>query len=295
MPELPEVETVRCGLEPVLVGATLCDIEVRRPNLRFPFPKAFRAQLKGATVERLNRRAKYLVADLSNKKSLVMHLGMSGRFTIMVPNATKLKDTAQFVQDTGANPKHDHVVFHTSAGATVTYNDPRRFGFMILVDEHERETHKLFKNLGIEPLGNQLSADFLAARAHNKKTDLKAFLMDQRIVAGLGNIYVAEALHRAKLNPTRITSTLATKTGKPTKLSDRLVPAIRDVLQDAIAAGGSTLKDYRAADGALGYFQHQFRVYGREDEKCPRKTCDGRIKKIVQAGRSTFYCSRCQR
>ncbi len=299
MPELPEVETVRRGLEPVLVGATLARVVQRRPNLRFPFPKGFVHQLKGQRIDALHRRAKYLVAEISNGQSLVMHLGMSGRFTITPPataaNLGSKNKPGVFTHDTGADPKHDHVVFETTAGALVTYNDPRRFGFMLLIPDAECATHKLFANLGVEPLGNQLTAAYLAERATGKKVDLKAFLMDQRIVAGLGNIYVAEALYRAGLSPSRSAATLATKTGKPTPRAENLVPAIRNVLDDAIAAGGSSLRDYRQADGALGYFQHTFAVYGKEGEPCQRHGCSGNVKKIVQAGRSTFYCSKCQR
>ncbi len=295
MPELPEVETVRRGLEPVLVGAKLKKVELRRANLRFPFPKDFIRKTKGETITALNRRAKYLIAEISNGQSLVMHLGMSGRFTIIPPASGGKKKPGVFTHDTGANPKHDHVVFETGEGARVTYNDPRRFGFMILVKSDEREQHKLFCNIGVEPLGNHLTAHYLAERALGRKTDLKAFLMDQRIVAGLGNIYVAEALYRAGLSPTSGAASLATKTGKPTPRAEKLVPAIRDVLNDAIAAGGSSLRDYRQADGALGYFQHTFAVYGRAGEKCVREGCSGTVKKIVQANRATFYCSKCQR
>ncbi|MGH1419495.1 MAG: bifunctional DNA-formamidopyrimidine glycosylase/DNA-(apurinic or apyrimidinic site) lyase [Hyphomicrobiaceae bacterium] len=300
MPELPEVETVRRGLEPVLVGARLSRVVQRRPNLRFPFPKNFTKTLKGQRIEALNRRAKYLVAELSNDLSLVMHLGMSGRFTIKpAPKSAKTPGSKHtpgtFVHASGANPKHDHVVFETSCGASVTYNDPRRFGFMLLIPNTEREDHKLFCNLGVEPLGNQLSPDYLAERAVGKKVDLKAFLMDQRNVAGLGNIYVAEALFRAGLNPNRQAATLATKSGKPTARAEKLVPAIRNVLDDAIAVGGSSLRDYRQADGALGYFQHTFSVYGKDGEPCQRDGCNGKVRKVTQAGRSTFYCAKCQK
>ena len=300
MPELPEVETVCRGLEPVLVGATLRRVEVRRANLRFPFSENFSQRLEGKKIHTLFRRAKYLVAEIGKADTLVMHLGMSGRFTIHPPLKASKRGARsaknQFTpSNVNVNPKHDHVVFETNTGAKVIYNDPRRFGFMLLMSASERENHKLFKNLGVEPLGNQLTSAYLADRSAGKKVDLKAFLMDQRIVAGLGNIYVSEALHRAKLRPDRGAATLARKSGTPTKRAEVLVPAIRSVLEDAIAAGGSSLRDYRQADGELGYFQHAFAVYGREGEPCPRDGCNGKIKKIQQAGRSSFYCGTCQR
>jgi formamidopyrimidine-DNA glycosylase len=294
MPELPEVETVRRGLEPTLAGGRFARVECRRPDLRFPLPERFAERLTGETVLTLGRRAKYLIARLSGGDVLVMHLGMSGRFTIAKKAGTRTRP-GEFTHDNGADPAHDHVVLHMAGGATVIYNDPRRFGFMLLVPAAELDAHPMFRDLGPEPLGNELSAAGLAARAAGRKADLKAFLMDQRTVAGLGNIYVCEALHQAGLSPRRAAGALARRGGQPNERTERLVGSIRRVLEQAIAAGGSTLRDYRAADGALGYFQHAFRVYGREGEACQAAGCTGRIRRIVQAGRSTFYCPSCQR
>ncbi len=294
MPELPEVETVRRGLEPVLSGRRIARLEQRRPDLRFPLPDRFAKRVTGRRIEALTRRAKYLVADIEGGQTLIMHLGMSGRFTIAPPDGPD-KLPGDFTHDPGADPKHDHVVFHTEDGATVTYNDPRRFGFMVMAPTASFEEHPLIRNLGPEPLGNSLNAAYLAARAQGRKADLKAFLMDQRNVAGLGNIYVCEALHQAGLSPKRAAQCLAKKAGVPTERGERLVGAIREVLSSAIAAGGSSLRDYRQADGALGYFQHAFCVYGREGEPCARPSCRGTVRRIVQSGRSTFLCSGCQR
>ena len=294
MPELPEVETVRRGLEPVLAGQRIARLTQRRPDLRFPLPEKFAERLTGHRVLALRRRAKYLVADFDNDETLIMHLGMSGRFTIQKPGESSGRP-GQFAHPTGADAKHDHVVFRTDAGATVTYNDPRRFGFMVLTSTDAFEQHPLIRDLGPEPLGNALSAASLALRARARKADLKAFLMDQRNIAGLGNIYVCEALFAAGLSPKRAASCLARKTGQPTDRLERLVPAIQQVLRQAIDAGGSSLRDYRQADGALGYFQHAFKVYGREGEPCLRADCSGTVRRIVQAGRSTFYCPSCQR
>ena len=299
MPELPEVETVRRGLEPVMVGHRLARVEQRRPDLRFPLPERFAERLAGRRIERLNRRANYLVAEIEGGEALIMHLGMSGRFTIEVPvhvnGAVNAVRPGDFVHGTGALPAHDHVVFHFDDGARVTYNDPRRFGFMDLVDHADLETCRHFAGMGIEPLSNALNEDYLAARAQGRTTDLKAFLLDQRHIAGLGNIYVCEALYRARLSPRRLAGCLADRKGRPTARCTRLVPEIRAVLAEAIEAGGSTLRDYRAADGALGYFQHAFRVYGREGEPCLAHGCRGMVRRITQAGRSTFFCSQCQR
>lgn len=295
MPELPEVETVRRGLEPVLEGQRIVRVDQRRPDLRFPLPERFAERLEGRTIEAITRRAKYLLMRLSSKETLVMHLGMTGRFTIAMPDKTTRKTPGQFAHAAGEHGKHDHVVFHLKSGAVVTYNDARRFGFMLLMSEAELETHPMFAHLGVEPFGNQFNADYLARRAAGKGVDLKAFLMDQRIVAGLGNIYVCEALHRAQLSPNRGAKSLADKKGKPTERAERLVPAIKSVLTEALAAGGSTLRDYRHADGELGYFQHAFSVYGRTGEPCKRPGCQGIVRRSVSAGRSTFFCSTCQK
>jgi formamidopyrimidine-DNA glycosylase len=302
MPELPEVETVRRGLEPVMAGARIARVQQRRPDLRFPLPERFAKRLAGRRIESLGRRAKYLLARLDGGEVLVMHLGMSGRFSILVAPGDSPAGSGPpgaiigtFAQETGALPAHDHIVFEMESGATVTYNDPRRFGFMDLVAVDGLDHHKLFAGLGPEPLGNAFNAEYLAGRAIGKATDLKAFLLDQRVVAGLGNIYVCEALYRSGLSPKRAASSLANVRGEATERCERLVPAIREVLTEAIAAGGSTLKDYRQADGALGYFQHAFKTYGREGEPCVTPGCRGIIRRIVQGGRSTFLCASCQR
>ncbi len=294
MPELPEVETVRRGLEPVLVGQVVRDVAQRRPDLRFPFPERFAERIRGRRVAHLDRRAKYLCARLDSGEVLVMHLGMSGRFTIATPGDAP-RQIGEYEHDTGQVAAHDHVVFEMANGASVTYNDPRRFGFMDLVPEAELPAHRLFAELGPEPLGNAFDAATLAAAARSRNVDLKAFLLDQTVVAGLGNIYVAEALHRAGLSPNRSARSLASKSGRPTERAERLVQAIRSVLLDAIAAGGSTLRDYRHTDGSLGDFQHTFRVYGRSGQACVTPGCAGTVRRSVQSGRSTFYCGKCQR
>lgn len=277
-----------------MVGVRLQRVEQRRANLRFSFPEKFVARIEGRKITRLGRRAKYLVAEIEGGEALIMHLGMSGRFTIETPDQLAASP-GKFTHETGKGAIHDHVVFHLEDGARVTYNDPRRFGFMDLVPTDDIDTCRHFAKMGIEPLGNQLNAAYVATRAHGRTTDLKAFLLDQRHIAGLGNIYVCEALHRAKLSPRRLAASLATARGQPSRRAARLVPLIRNVLNDAIAAGGSTLRDYRAADGALGYFQHTFAVYGREGEPCPTEGCRGMVQRITQAGRSTFFCGRCQK
>jgi formamidopyrimidine-DNA glycosylase len=294
MPELPEVETVRRGLEPVLVARVLARVEQRRPDLRFPFPDRFVERLAGRRVERLERRAKYIRAHLSAREVLVLHLGMTGRFTIgPANNARALGD---YTHETGRDARHDHVVFETDAGVRLTYNDPRRFGFMLLVPEAELEAHPLFAGLGVEPLDAEaLTPDYLARRGAGRTADLKAFLMDQRIVAGLGNIYVSEALFRARLAPHRPAACLARARGGPSTGAERLAPAIRAVLEDAIAAGGSTLRDFAHADGAAGRFQDRFSTYGRAGEPCARPGCRGIVQRSVSSGRSTYFCSVCQR
>jgi formamidopyrimidine-DNA glycosylase len=295
MPELPEVETVRRGLEPVLAGARIRRVELRRRDLRFPLPDRFVERLQGRTIRHLARRAKYILAYLDSGEVLAIHLGMTGRFLISVPGGANKRQLGEFTYEAGADPTHDHVVIETAAGATITYNDARRFGYMSLIPEAELGAHPHFKGLGIEPLGPELTAAFLAEKAARRTADLKAFLMDQRIIAGLGNIYVCEALFRAGISPRRAASVLARRGGKPTDQAQRLAVAIREVLEAAIKAGGSTLRDYRQADGSLGYFQHSFAVYGREGEPCARPGCGGTVRRIVQGGRSTFYCPRCQR
>ncbi|MCP4933138.1 MAG: bifunctional DNA-formamidopyrimidine glycosylase/DNA-(apurinic or apyrimidinic site) lyase [bacterium] len=291
MPELPEVETVMRGLVPVLEGVQIVRVKQNRPDLRFPFPKEFKRRLEGKLVGSLKRRAKYLLIPLQSEddstENLVMHLGMSGRVTIQKPGDKPPNDLP--------NPVHDHVVLHLSNKVVIRYNDPRRFGFMTLVGDDELSSHKLFRDIGPEPLGNQFHASHLASSAINRKAPLKSFLLDQKTVAGLGNIYVCEALFRTRLSPLKKAMSLARKDGKPTIATERLTKAIKEVLLEAIEKGGSTLRDHRLMDGSLGYFQHSFAVYGREDTPCPRPECQGTIKRISQAGRSTFYCPKCQK
>ena len=276
MPELPEVETVRRGLIPVMQGKQIIRADVNRPDLRWPFPARMADRLTGKTVEQLRRRSKYILADLDSGETLLIHLGMSGRMLIS-------KDDHPDIQ------KHDHVVFHMQDDARVVFNDPRRFGAMDLAATDSVENHKLLASLGPEPLGNTFDESYLVGRLKGKNMPVKTALLDQRIIAGLGNIYVCEVLLRAGISPTRKAGELSAPKVRS------LVPIIRDVLAEAIESGGSSLKDYRQADGELGYFQHSFRAYGREGEPCVTKGCCGEITRIVQSGRSTFYCAQCQR
>lgn len=292
MPELPEVETVRRGLAPVMEGAKFVAVEAHRLDLRWPLPKDFARRLTGRRVEHLGRRAKYLLAALDDGEILVMHLGMSGSFRIA--HETSDKAPGEFHHPRGKAGPHDHVVFHMSSGATVTFNDPRRFGAMLLVRGDRLAQDKLFRALGPEPLDAAFTAAVLAAACAGKKTSLKAALSDQRVVAGLGNIYVCEALHRAHLSPRRMAAILSRRNA-PTGAARGLVKAIRQVLGAAIKAGGSSLRNYVKADGELGDFQHRFHVYDREGAPCPTPRCKGKIRRIVQVGRSTFYCPVCQR
>jgi formamidopyrimidine-DNA glycosylase len=293
MPELPEVETVRRGLEPAMVGARLKKVEQRRPDLRFPFPERFAERLKGQEVIALGRRAKYLLADLSSGEVLVMHLGMTGRFLVTRNGATYAP--GEFHREPGGTSAHDHVVFHLSNGARITYNDVRRFGLMDLVPRAELESCGHFRDMGLEPLGNALSGEAIARLFAGRRTPLKAALLDQTLIAGLGNIYVCEALFRARLHPEAPAGSLAKASGKPTERAHRLAAVVREVLTEAVAAGGSTLRDYAQTDGSLGYFQHAFRVYDREGEPCETPACRGVVQRLVQSGRSTFYCPSCQR
>jgi formamidopyrimidine-DNA glycosylase len=300
MPELPEVETVRASLARALVGQRLDAIELRRSDLRFPFPERFAERLQGRTVDAVTRRAKYLRIHLDRGEILVVHLGMTGRFILASrgsgqATAARGGVVGTYVMDSGHLPQHDHVILKTSDGLIVTYNDPRRFGYMLLLDAESIEHHALFRALGAEPLGSDLDASALASRASGRRTDLKAFLMDQRNIAGLGNIYVCEALFRAGLSPKRKAATLAGRGGRPNDRSLRLLSAIRAVLQEAVAAGGSTLRDYRKPDGTSGTFQQRHDVYDREGEPCRRSGCGGTVRRVTQAGRSTFYCPCCQR
>jgi formamidopyrimidine-DNA glycosylase len=293
MPELPEVETVRRGLAPVMEGARFLKVEANRPDLRRPFPKDFVKRLTGKTVTGLGRRAKYLLADLSSGDVLMMHLGMSGSFRVAADGRAKMP--GRFHHKRSDARAHDHVVFHMSSGAQVIFNDPRRFGLMLLVPRVELAEHPLMREVGPEPLGNAFDAAMLARACAGKKTNLKAALSDQKVVAGLGNIYVCEALHRARLSPKRRASTLATRSGAPTQYAEHLVDAIKAVLNDAIAVGGSSLRDHRRTDGELGEFQHNFRVYDREGQPCMTPGCRGKVRRIVQGGRSTFFCPTCQK
>jgi formamidopyrimidine-DNA glycosylase len=293
MPELPEVETVRRGLQPAMEGAKIVKADVRRKDLRFPFQKDFVARLEGQTVTGLGRRAKYLMADLSSGDVLLMHLGMSGSFRVV--NDDHGHTPGQFHHPRTEDRAHDHVVFHMSSGAAIVFNDPRRFGYMKVIGRRAIEEEPLLRDLGPEPLGNEFDADMLARACANKKTSLKAALLDQRVVAGLGNIYVCEALFRAHLSPRRLAATLATKKGETTEHARHLVDAIHDVLNQAIKAGGSSLRDHRQTSGELGYFQHSFQVYDREGEKCLSKGCGGIVRRFVQNGRSTFWCPKCQK
>jgi formamidopyrimidine-DNA glycosylase len=293
MPELPEVETVRRGLQPVMEGAKIVKAEARRKDLRFPFQKDFTARLTGQTVTGLGRRAKYLMADLTSGDVLLMHLGMSGSFRVL--QGEKNSTPGEFHYPRSEDRAHDHVVFHMSSGASVVFNDPRRFGYMKIIARHELDDEPLLQGLGPEPLGNEFDADLLARACHNKKTSLKAALLDQRVVAGLGNIYVCEALYRAHLSPRRLAATLATKKGETTDHARRLVEEIHTVLNQAIKAGGSSLRDHRQTSGELGYFQHSFQVYDHEGEKCRTARCSGTIRRFNQNGRSTFWCPKCQK
>jgi formamidopyrimidine-DNA glycosylase len=286
MPELPEVETVRGGLAPVLEGHRLTRVEARRPDLRFPLPENFVQQLTGATITRLERRAKYLLARLDREDTLVMHLGMSGRFEIARPEGVERPGEFHYAPD--PDPKHAHIVFETEAGARVTYYDPRRFGYMSLVNTATMHLHPWFAGLGPEPLSEAFDAAHLKAAFEDRKQGAKTLLLDQRIVAGLGNIYVCEALNRARISPFKAAGGIS----KPRL--EKLVTEIRAVLTEAIAAGGSTLRDFAQTDGALGYFQHRFRTYDREGEPCLNTGCGGVIARKLQAGRSTFYCPVCQ-
>ena len=294
MPELPEVETVRRGLAPVMEGATITRLELRRADLRFPFPVDFENRVSGQRITSMGRRAKYLLADLADGEVIIMHLGMSGSFRTEEGEAP-----GDFHHARSRIEAHDHVVFHLTrpddTPARVIYNDPRRFGFMLMSQRAELDTHSTFKDMGVEPVGNALDGAELARRMSGRNTSLKAALLDQRIIAGLGNIYVCEALWRSGLSPKRKAKSLALKSGKPTSRADLLAGHIRQVISDAIEAGGSSLRDHAQTDGTLGYFQHSFAAYDREGEPCQKDDCDGVIKRIVQSGRSTFYCPACQR
>ena len=278
MPELPEVETVRRGIAPVLEGRRLTRVLQRRADLRVPFPKGFAARLEGCRVEAVGRRAKYLTLALDSGETLLVHLGMSGSFVVKPGGA-------------GGNffEPHDHAVFDTEAGDRLVFNDPRRFGLMTLAETAKLDQAPELQGLGPEPLSDDFTASVLSAALSRRRTPIKAALLDQKVVAGLGNIYVSEALYRAGISPRRSSHTIGAARAA------RLAAAIKAVLGDAISAGGSTLKDYVQADGTLGYFQHAFRVYDREGESCATPGCGRLVRRLTQAGRSTFYCPACQR
>ncbi len=286
MPELPEVETVRRGLAPAMEQRRILSARANRPDLRFPLPDRFAERLTGSQVDRIDRRAKYLLVRLGSGETLLMHLGMSGRFSIQADDISR--QPGDFVYAPAADPKHDHVVFELEGGVRVTYNDPRRFGFMVMFPTQDESTVSYLKDLGPEPNGNAFSGARLLEQFDGRKSPLKAGLLDQSVVAGLGNIYVCEALWRAKISPKRLCANLGEAR------AERLAVAVREVIREAIEAGGSTLRDYAGADGAMGYFQHRFDAYGREGEACHRGD-GGIIKRIVQSNRSTFYCPVCQR
>ena len=297
MPELPEVETVRRGLQPVMEGARILTVEARRPDLRFPFPERFVERLAGRRVTALSRRAKYLLAHLDGGDELICHLGMSCSFRIEAGGAASTPGV--FHHERSKLETHDHVVFTMKNGKgaarRVIFNDPRRFGFMLLSDEASLNEHPMLAGLGIEPTGNQLDGATISDLFRGRAAPLKAALLDQRLIAGIGNIYACEALWRAKLSPRRPAGSIAAKPGKASARAGRLAEALREVIAEAIEAGGSSLSDHIQPDGSLGYFQHRFKVYDREGEPCPRRDCNGVITRIVQSGRSTFYCPACQR
>lgn len=292
MPELPEVETVRRGLAPVFEDAVINKVTLRRPDLRVPFPKGFARRLTQRTVIALGRRGKYLLADLDDGNVLVMHLGMSGSFRIE-GNGCAIPGT--YYHRRPERRAHDHVVFDLSSGPRIVFNDPRRFGLMDLVARSDLDASRHFRAMGVDPLGNAFDGATLAQLVAGRSAPLKSALMDQRLIAGIGNIYACEALWRARLSPQRAAGSLMTSTGKPRAAAGRLATAIREVLDAAIAAGGSSLRDHRQTDGELGDFQHEFAVYDREGEPCHSPGCRGVVRRTVQSGRSTFYCGVCQR
>ena len=292
MPELPEVETVRRGLTPAMLGARIDKVELRRADIRFPFPPAFAKRLTGQRIVDVRRRAKYLLFQLDGGETLIAHLGMSGSFRM---EKTEVSTPGKFHHERSKDPKHDHVVLVLDNGWVVTYNDPRRFGFMDLAPTEALEQHVRMRGLGAEPLSPEFDAARLAALFAGSRAPLKSALLDQKRIAGLGNIYVCEALFRARLAPSRPARVLANARGAPTKAAIAVSEAIRAVLEEAVEAGGSTLRDHRQANGELGYFQHVFKVYDREGLPCVREGCRGIIARVVQAGRSTFYCPKCQR
>jgi formamidopyrimidine-DNA glycosylase len=296
VPELPEVETVKRGLEPALVGRVFQRIELRRKNLRFDFPEGMAEVMQGTKIEALERRAKYILVHCSNGKSLILHLGMTGRFTIVKPDGKSFEPGA-FYHEAGSFCElgtHDHVVWHLDDGVRIIYNDARRFGFMDWAETQNRDAHKLLADIGVEPLGNSFHLDHLIEKLRGKKAPMKAALLDQHVVAGLGNIYVSEALHRARISPKLEAGKLIKAKTTDPRL-EHLVRHIKDILNEAILAGGSTLQDFQGAYGERGAFQQRFMVYDREGEACATEGCTSVVKRIVQSGRSTFYCPTCQK
>jgi formamidopyrimidine-DNA glycosylase len=293
VPELPEVETVKRGLEPALLGRRFAHVELRRKDLRFPFPEGFADAMAGARVEALERRAKYILVHCSNGKTLIWHLGMTGRFTVVKADGAAFEPGAfYFEAGVQKDDPHDHAIYHLDDGTRVIYNDARRFGFMDWAETISRDEHKLLRDIGVEPLGNSFNAEHLVEQLSGKKAPMKAALLDQHVVAGLGNIYVSEALYRARISPRMQAGRLIRKKGVDARL-EPLVRHIKDILNEAITLGGSTLQDFRGASGEAGAFQQRFLVYDREGEACAH--CNTPIKRIVQSGRSTFYCPSCQK
>jgi formamidopyrimidine-DNA glycosylase len=296
MPELPEVETVRRGLAPFMEGGLIRKLSLMRGDLRFPFPEAFQARAEGRRVVALSRRAKYLLIHLDGDLTVIAHLGMSGSFRIEA--GAEGGTPGEFHHPRSKDQAHDHVIFEIERAdgpVRIIYNDPRRFGFMHLMSTSALDAYPAFADLGPEPTGNLLSADYLASRFKTRKQPLKSALLDQKVVAGLGNIYVCEALYRAHLLPTRQSDSVVKADGRPAKALEQLTEDIRMVIAEAIEAGGSSLRDHIQTDGSLGYFQHRFRVYDREAEPCMTPGCSGTVTRITQAGRSTFFCPACQK
>jgi formamidopyrimidine-DNA glycosylase len=283
MPELPEVETVCRGMRSSMMGKIISSVKIRRDGLRWPFPKQMGDRITGRTVFHITRRAKYILVNLDSDETIIIHLGMSGRILINDSNAVV------FVIDQEVYGKHDHVTFYMNDGVTITFNDARRFGVMDLILTKDLHNHRLLKKIGPEPLGNSLNSDYLFQAFRNKSINIKMALLDQRLIGGLGNIYACEILYRSKISPNRKVSSLSKKS------IDELVQTIRVVLLEAIDVGGSSLRDHRQTSGEIGYFQYNFAVYGRTNESCLNNACKTLIKRMVQGGRSTFYCPKCQR
>ena len=283
MPELPEVETVKRGLEEFIINESIKEVYLSKFNLRFPWPKDFVSKIVGKKIISIKRRAKYIIIGLSDNYSIIAHLGMSGSYKVLKKG--ELQDYIIL--------KHDHLIIDLD-NFKVVYNDPRRFGYIDLTNQ-DPETHKFLSSLGPEPLSNYFNADNLAETLLNKNKPIKNTLLDQNIVSGLGNIYVCEALFRSKINPKKNCSKLVTSKGKPRKNLILLVKKINEVIKEAIEAGGSSLRDFSNTSGKMGYFQSSFNVYNRENEKCLLGSCNGVVKRIIQSGRSTFFCSKCQK